>query len=223
MDLETQEILLDLGIDPKTVPDGTVKLLEAADYRFLSERAVSWAKSPFNQKALAYEIETEHKRHAGIVLRNLYKEKEHKAHLTIVPEGQEGPFWHNWTPALDQIWETGIATLVEGPKDARMLHSLGIHALAYLGQAPSAAHLKTLVRYAHTILWIPDNESLTPETEKRRKLVELIAAKIGLRLRKFKRPNKDAGDLIKDPKQIPILIKDWKETVNLSQGGFRKA
>jgi hypothetical protein len=219
MDDPTKEVLLDFGIDPLTTPPGTVRLLSAAEFKHLGQRAFIWSLNPNNSQALAYEIETEHERHVGIVLRNLHSDKERAAHLTLV--NGPGPFWHNFTPSLDWVWETGVAVLVEGPKDARFLYSHQIPAMAYLGAAPSTNHLRVLGRYTHTVIWIPDNEPLTREVVARRKQVMANATKQGLNIRQFRIPVKDPAELIRRPDYVPTLKSQVEEAAILSGGGWR--
>lgn len=221
MDEATAQQLAKYGINSETVPEGTVKLLPRFQLLSLGGDVAKWAMRPNNDWAVAYEIETEEKRAVGLVLRNLHPKKPEAAHHTVTTE-EILPLWHNWTPALPHIWKTGTAVLVEGPKDARVLHSFDIPALAYLGSAPSTDHLKTLQRYAHTIVWIPDNEPLTYQVKVRREQVLEIAKSLGLCVRLPKIPAKDAGELVlKAPQEIPKLRQKIQEISSLAGGGYR--
>jgi len=217
---ETIQALVELGINPATVPKGAVKFLWAQEYRHINEETKRWASTPLNNRALAYEIETEHQRHVGILLRNLHKEKPLSAHLAVVPK--EGTYWHNFSPALEHVWKTGVAVLVEGPKDARVLASYGVsQAMAYLGSAPSKAHLETISRYARALVWIPDNEPLDPAVVARRKWVEKAAKAFGLHLRIPKLPVKDPAMLAFEHSDcLQQLLKTVEETSKLLGGGY---
>lgn len=195
MDVSTANELQRFGIDPTTVPEGTVSLLSAGQYRGINVDTRVFAQNPLNAKVLAYEVETEHKRAEGLVLRNLFSSKETKAHLTVTESSP--PLWHNFTPALPRIWETGVVVLVEGPKDARVLWSLGVlNVVAYLSSVPSRKHLKCLSRYASVIVWVPDNDPVSKEKSSREMRTEKEATKQGLWLRKVSlRYAKDPGDL----------------------------
>jgi len=148
-----------LGIDPDTIPMGTASLVKADQYKAFGGRAFAWSINSQNDPAIAYEVETEHQRGVGVILRNLWPRSRGGAHLMLKPPEIDVPTWHNFSSAISHIWSSGIALLVEGPKDARVLWSNGIFpVVAYLGQAPSTKHLTCLRRYTKTILWYPDND-----------------------------------------------------------------
>lgn len=224
MDDRTAEVLVEYGINPSTVPQGTVKLLTANEYKNLGKDALLWAQHPQNDPAMAYEIETEHQRAAGLVLRNLHPRSQSnvRPHLTLFQH--DVPFWHNWTPALPLMWETGVVALVEGPKDARVMYSEGIrNVLAYLGPVPSIEHLKVLRRYVHTIVWFPDNEVLDPETASRRDFVLRKAQEFGLSVRHPKLPAKDPGVLVlQRPRYFDEIRKTLQEIIALAGGGYKE-
>jgi hypothetical protein len=213
--------LADLGIDGSTCPPGTVRLLKAEEYRHFDDVTFKWSLNPNNDRALAYEIETEHKRGVGVILRNLHREKAKKGHRTVVTV--EPPLWHNFSPSLPKIWETGVAVLVEGPKDARVLHQEGIQAVAYLGAAPTSKHLKIMARYASVIIWIPDNEPLDPAVVRRREQVMEFATQHKLIMRQIKLPCKDAGELVDHPDYIPVLKSLVEEASLFNGGGYKGA
>ena len=158
VDAKTQQILAGLGIPPSTVPVGSVKFLGWEELRGLGERSRDcqiWIRHPNNREALAYSVDHEHKPCVGVVLRNLYggEQKDHKA---ITPD--LSPLWHNFYHALPQVYKLGVCVLVEGPKDARVLASADIPAIACLGVIPSHEHLRVIRRYAGTVLWIGDRD-----------------------------------------------------------------
>jgi len=221
MDQATAEYFESLNIPPDSIPEGTVKLLGYMQYLNLKPpESTRWASHEDNQQALVYEIETEHKRAQGLILRNLYS-GERRAQLTITKT--EGPFWHNWTPALPHMWATGVAVLVEGSKDARAGYAYGLpQTVAYLGQAPSQRHLKQIRRYCHTMVWVPDAEVLQPEVKARREQVERSAAKMGLLVRKVHIPKKDFGDLaLYMPDEFEPIREIVREASLLGGGGYK--
>jgi hypothetical protein len=196
METQLQQILEGLGINPRSMPPGQVNLLDRRQIHSLGGKAIPWAKDPLNSPALAYAIDDEHRTPVGMVLRNLHSGPD-RSHLTIV-EGK-GPFFHNLHCSLPVFYDTGVAVLVEGPKDARVLWTNGIPAAAYLGPAPGKEHLKVLNRYVDVILWIPDSDPYSFEVENRKKKVHQIAESIGINLIEFKIPEKDPAELIKNP------------------------
>jgi len=219
MDPATEAVIVSLGIDPATIPDGTVKLLERDAMKAAGGRIESWSSHPNNRKALAYEVETESTRHVGVVLRNLFFEKEKRSHLTEVSPTEEA-LWHNFTPALPIIWETGVAVMVEGPKDARVLFGYMIPAVAYLGPVPSPDHWDVISRYAHSVLWIPDNEPLSRIVRDRREESRQTGRSKGVYVWDVKLPCKDAGALAQNHDE---LVKIQQKVIQLSKlrgGGY---
>lgn len=220
MDEATREVLEDFGIIPASCPDGTVRVIPKAQYMFLkTPESLYFSDDPMNKEVIAYEIENEHQRGVGLVLRNFYPRDRGGRHLTIIPSGTQGPFWHNFTPALELTWKMGVAVLVEGPKDARVLFGYDVPAMAYLGAAPKKSHLRCIRRYAHSVIWIPDNDPvLTPEVEELRGAVIGDAKKYGISLYHVKIGVKDPGDLAKKPSEIH-KIKQRVQEVSLTGGG----
>ena len=218
MDVKTSEVLSSLGIDPSSCPTGTVKLLDSSEYKHFNEEVFKWSLNIYNRQVLAYEIESEHKRGVGLILRNLFSEKSRASHRTVV--SVEPPLWHNFTPALPLVWKLGVVVLVEGPKDARFLHQFGIPTVAYLGSAPSIKHIRSIHRYAKVILWIPDNEPLDESVKRRRNQVIETSLKLNITLRQIKLPCKDAGELKNHLDYIPKLKDLVEESSLLVGGGF---
>jgi hypothetical protein len=215
----TQQLKM-LGIDPRNLPAGTVGLLHREQIATLGDDPARWVMKPHNSPALAYEIETEHKRHVGLALRNLYSGKPHASHHTVTNE-TELPLWHNWTPALPTVWNTGVIVLVEGPKDARVLHTHGIQAVAYLSNTPTQQHLKVIQRYAHTIIWIPDNEPLDDKVKRRHQQIATTAQQFKLNLRQFRIPAKDPAELAQTPDEIHKIREKVQAASKLGGGGYR--
>lgn len=209
MDDYTKEVLEDLGMDVDKVPEGVVKVLESSQYRGINKETFKWSLKLQNKTALAYEVETEEKRMAGLVLRNLFLEKPDRAHLFVVlAENEKGPFWHNFTPAIEQIWKTGVVVLVEGPKDARVLYQYDIPVMAYLGAVPTKEHFKVLYKYAHTVLWIPDVDLPLLDIVKRRRLrVEKEAKEVGLFIQRHIILAKDPAELVDKSDEIKKIQK----------------
>lgn len=219
-----------LGIDPTKLPSGTMGWMTAADYAGLTDVSEkfatilkSFAKNPDNKNVLVYEVENEHDRFVGLVLRNLHSVKARSRHLTVIfnsEKGDEfpGPFFHNLTPALELAWPSGPLVAVEGPKDARVLYQEGIPAVAYLGAAPSQEWLKSIRRYTSLLIWIPDNDGeLDPKIEWRRKKVLDDAADLNIVVRTIKlRGSKDPGKLVDNPAEMARV----KEIVGSVQGLF---
>jgi len=212
MDDSTCQALRNLGIDPQTVPEGEVRLVNGLQIQAnLGQKAAEWARDLANTPALAYRVETEHNRKAGVVLRNLHQGPQ-RAHLTVT--AGPGPHWHNLHVALPDIYKTGLAVIVEGPKDARALWANGVAVIAYLGPAPGKGHLKTIRRYAGTVVWLPDNDQAPdPDVEekddpKERKIqrVQRAAEEIGINLMTPKYSAKDPAELAKDPIQLAKLL-----------------
>jgi hypothetical protein len=191
MDTEMRRVLRNIGIDPNSVPPGSVKLLTFEEIASLGERLLIWARNSNNVPALAYAVETEHNPFTGLLLRNLQNDPSRKS-IQMVTKG-EGPFWHNFHFALPTIYDKGVIVLVEGPKDAQN----DIPAVAYLGISPGHDHLKVIKRYADVILWIPDNDETNREGPRKRKVYS-AAAEMNLKLVEFAIPTKDAGDLARD-------------------------
>jgi hypothetical protein len=159
MDAKTLQILGKLGIPPDSVPPGSVRFLGWDELQGLGEKSYEckqWIRNPNNRAAIAYSVDHEHKPCVGIILRNLHSghKKDHKA---ITPD--LSPLWHNLYHVLPRVYELGVCVLCEGPKDARVLASADIPAMAVLMAIPSSEHLRTIRRYVHTVLWIGDNDS----------------------------------------------------------------
>jgi hypothetical protein len=158
VDTKTYQILKKMGISPETVPIGSVRFLGREELWNLGEKSRDcrlWAISPNNKEAIAFSVDHEHKPCVGIILRNIYSgvRKDHKA---LTPD--LSPLWHNFYHALPRIYECGVCVLVEGPKDALVLASAGIPAIAVLMAIPSHEHLRVIRRYARTVLWIGDRD-----------------------------------------------------------------
>lgn len=196
MDSETAKVIRSLGIEPNTVPPGQVKLLGFKEVFSLGGEAEEWAKDNRNIPALAYAIDDEHKSPVGVVLRNLQKGIG-KRHLTVAKG--EGPFWHNLHCALPAFYESGVATLVEGPKDARVLWSNGIPAAAYLGPVPGGEYLRVIKRYCDVILWIPDVDPETHILMRRKAEVHQQAKDLSIILVEYKIEAKDPAELVGNP------------------------
>lgn len=191
MDAKTREILEGLGIPPATVPSGSVKFLGWKELRALGERSRDcrlWTINHDNREAIAYSVDHEHKPCVGIVLRNLFsgQRKDHKA---LTPDLK--PLWHNFHNALPQVYKLGVAVLVEGPKDARVLASADIPVIATLMAIPSHEHLRTIRRYAGTILWIGDRDVPDERVEIRLLRARRQSRELGLDFMEFKIPVKD--------------------------------
>lgn len=203
-------LLEKLRIDPETLPKGTMALLESSRYSSLCADARRWGSRAENRLALAYEIESEHRRGVGVLLRNLYDDHR-KSHCDAIPEENTSPpYFHNLSPSLPACWKTGIAVLCEGPKDARCLWSLGIPAIAYLGRSPTRAHLNCLSRYSSAIFWIPDSDVLNPRDPQASEVRDRVGnncRSLGIQLRTVSLP---VG--CKDP---ALLAKEerWIETI----------
>jgi hypothetical protein len=212
MDLETAKIISELGIDPATVPNGQVKLLNYAQIKSIGGKAEAWVRSPKNYPALAYSVDDEHNSPVGILLRNLHKGKD-RSHI-MVSRGP-GPFWHNLHCSLPTFYDTGITILVEGPKDARVLWSNGIPAAAYLGPAPGDQHLRVIKRYSDVILWIPDMDQSTPELLRRKAKVHENAKSLELLLVEYRIPEKDPAELINSPYWFDCIRARSEELRNL--------
>lgn len=211
MNPKTAQYIETLGINPTTVPEGMVNLLKASTFSSLSPNALAWGQNPHNSEALAYLLETEFDPQAGIALRNLHMDKDKKDHLTVTKA--KGVYWHNWTPALPYIWDTGTAVLVEGPKDARVAWSCGLkNVLAYLGSAPHRNHLKSLWRYCKSIIWLPDNDGSGVEIKAREKASNTLMTKMGFTVWVKHLPTKDFGDLAFDPRRDTV-VKEIQEMV----------
>jgi hypothetical protein len=113
--------------------------------------------------------------------------KDHKA---LTPDMK--PLWHNFFYALPRIYECGVCVLCEGPKDARVLASADIPAIAVLMAIPSHEHLRTIRRYAGTVMWIGDQDPVDRDrTEIRISKAKRQARELGLGFFNFKIPTKD--------------------------------
>jgi hypothetical protein len=220
MDEETLIYMAQLGVDPRTIPPRTVKLFQREQLFLMGDDAIKWARHEQNAPALGYEIETEFKRHVGFVLRNLHPNKPQASHYTVTDE-RELPLWHNWSFGLPLAWSMGVLGLVEGPKDARVLHGHGLPVVAYLGPAPSTDHLRTAKRYVHTVMWIPDNEPLTPQVARRRQGVIEAAKSMGLQIRQLSIPVKDPALLAHRTQDVADLKRRFLEASRIGGGGFR--
>lgn len=212
MDEATKKVIKDLGIDPATVPPNQVRLLNAKEISSLGKEAEEWAKDTRNIPALAYSIDDEFKAPVGLVLRNLQKGAD-KRHLTV--SKGEGPFWHNLHCSLPAFYESGIAVLVEGPKDARVLWSNGIPAAAYLGPAPGSEYLRVIKRYADVVLWIPDVDPETRILRNRKQQVHDQAKQLGLLLVEYKIEAKDPAELVDHPEGFTRILERVSELAGL--------
>lgn len=212
MDEATEKVVISLGMDPSSIPVGSVKLLNASEISRLGNRALSWSRDPNNTPALAYAIDNEFETHVGVILRNLHPGKL-KAHLTITRGN--GPFWHSFVDALPAFYDSGVAVLVEGPKDARILWSYRIAAAAYLGSSLGKSHLKVVRRYVSVALWIPDCDPPTKENQERKRSVKYAADEMGLRLVEFPIPLKDPADLVNEPSWFERITERIEELERL--------
>jgi hypothetical protein len=152
-----------------------------------------WIRSVNNREAIAYSVDHEHKPCVGIVLRNLHSgaNKDHKA---ITPDIK--PLWHNFFSALPLAYQLGVVVLVEGPKDARVLSSADIPVIACLMAIPSHEHLRTIRRYAGTVLWIGDRDPVNDgRAEIRLNRARRQAKELDLGFFDFKIPCKDPAEL----------------------------
>jgi hypothetical protein len=191
VDETTRQTLEGLGIPPETVPPGSVKFLSWKELRALGMRSRDcklWTINPNNREAIAYSVDHEHKPYVGIILRNLHSgaRKDHKA---ITPDIK--PLWHNFYHAVPQVYRLGVCVLVEGPKDARVLASANIPAIAVLMAIPSHEHLRTIRRYAGTVLWIGDRDPADDRAEIRVNRAKRQARELDLGFFDFKIPTKD--------------------------------
>jgi hypothetical protein len=192
VDARTYQTLIGLGIPPETVPLGSVRFLGWEELRGLGEKShdcKQWILSTNNREAIAYSVDHEHKPCVGIVLRNLHSgaKKDHKA---ITPDLK--PLWHNFYYALPQVYKLGVCVLCEGPKDARVLASADIPAIAVLGVVPSQEHLRVIRRYAGTVLWIGDRDPVDDgRAELRANRAKYQARELELGFFDFRIPVKD--------------------------------
>jgi hypothetical protein len=196
VDARTYQALRGLGIQPETVPPGSVRFLGWEELRSLGEKSRDcrlWIISPNNREAIAYSVDHEHKPCVGIILRNLFSgaKKDHKAITSDL-----SPLWHNFHHALPRVYKLGVCVLCEGPKDAMVLASADIPAIAVLGVIPSHEHLRVIRRYAGLVLWIGDRDVV----DDGRAEIRLIRAKrqareLGLGFMDFKIPVKDPAML----------------------------
>lgn len=216
-DAATRQVLERLGIDPTTVPAGAVRLLDQAAISQLSPRAAQWAQSPLNRVALAYAVDTEHVSTVGVQLRNLHTGPARD--YLLVTRG-EGPFWHNLHHALPRVYRDGVGVLVEGPKDARVLAAHGVAAVAYLGIAPTAGHLRVWRRYAGVVVWVPDTMSATRERWLQIKRIRQQCQDLDIRLIELGIPTKDPAELVNDPAALERVIQRIRDVVDLV-GGVR--
>jgi hypothetical protein len=196
VDAKTQQILEGLGIRPSTVPPGSVRFLGWEELKGLGERSrdcQAWIRNANNRAAIAYSVDSEHKPCVGIILRNLYSDsrKDHKA-ITL----DLHPLWHNFFHALPQVYKLGVCVLVEGPKDARVLASADIPAIACLGVIPSHEHLRVIRRYAGTVLWIGDRDPADSDrAEIRLSRARRQARELAFGFFDFRIPTKDPAEL----------------------------
>lgn len=192
LDERTRRILQGFGIPSETVPPGSVRFLGWEELRSLGQKSSDcrkWIRNPNNREAIGYSVDHEHKPCVGIVLRNLHTgpKKDHKA---ITPD--LGPLWHNFYYALPQVYKLGVCVLVEGPKDAMILASADIPAIAVLMAIPSHEHLRTIRRYAGTVLWIGDRDPVDGDrAEIRVSRAKRQAKELGLGFFDFRIPAKD--------------------------------
>ena len=193
--------LTNLGINPSAVPKGFVGLLEKSVMAGISPNAAEWCKRRNNDVALAYNIDTEFKTSVGLILRNLHFGKD-RAHLTVCYEKEE-PTWALLQNSLPSFYESRKAVIVEGPKDALVLHTLGIPAAGYLGSSCSRGHLQVLSRYVEVVIWIPDNDPPSEQKLEREQQMHRICHNLGLRLIQYLLPPgiKDTGEFAEDPIQ----------------------
>ena len=196
MDAKTRQILAGLGISPERILPGSVRFLGWEELRSLGAKShdcKQWIRNVNNREAIGYSVDHEHKPCVGVVLRNLHSgaKKDHKA---IVPDIK--PLWHNFYHALPQVYKLGICVLVEGPKDAMVLASAGIPAIAVLMAIPSHEHLRTIRRYAGTVLWIGDRDPVDGDrAEIRVNRAKRQARELELGFLTFKIPVKDPAEL----------------------------
>jgi hypothetical protein len=219
MDQSTAYHLELLGINPSTVPPGTVSLLSLDQLTSLGGDTASWASRPYNSPALAYEVETIKSRHVGLVLRNLYSDDRRSLKMDA-PE-QNLALWHNLTPSLPIVWSSGVALLVEGPKDARFLFSYGLPALAYLGSLPSPSHWDDLLLFCKAVMWLPDKDPFQLRVQKRRQ-ESLLSAKLkGLIVWQVDLHAKDPAALVGNYDEIFALKSRYDELVTVVGGGYK--
>lgn len=208
MDQSTLDILKNFGIkDPSTIPQGSVRLFGKEQLSLLGERSRRWIKNPFNRKALAYAIDSEHESPVGVALRNLHF-GDKKDHL-LIAKG-EGPFWFNLHKSLPFMYESQVGVFVEGPKDALVLFSYHIPSAAFLGVVPTYHHLLVIKRYLRTMVWIKDNDPPSDFEEKRTYKVQKQAQDLGLSLIQLPIPAKDPADLVRFPEYFQVI----RERVN---------
>jgi hypothetical protein len=163
VDETTGRILKDFGIPPETVPPGSVRFLDYKELKNLGKRSIDcrlWIRNLNNHEALAWSVDHEHKSCVGVVLRNLYSDSR-KDHKAITPDIK--PLWHNFYYVLPQVYRLGVCVLCEGPKDARVLASADIPAIAVLMAIPSHEHLRVIRRYVRIILWVGDRDPVTDD------------------------------------------------------------
>jgi hypothetical protein len=195
VDHRTSQILIRLGIPPETVPPGSVKFFGYEELRKLAEKSRdcrNWLYNPDNHEAIVYAVDHEHKRAAGIALRNLHSGPK-KSHKIIAPDIK--PLWHNLWNALPRVYQTSVATLVEGPKDALVLNSFGVPAIACLTAIPYQDHLRVLRRYAQIVLWIGDRDPPDEKAELRKAKARRQSRELGLKFIEFPIMAKDPGEL----------------------------
>lgn len=196
MDEKTGRILKGFGIPLETVSPGSVRFLGWEELRDLGKRSTDcrlWTLNINNHEAIAYSVDHEHKPCVGVVLRNLYSDSR-KAHKAITPDIK--PLWHNFYNALPRVYQCGVCVLVEGPKDALVLASAEIPAIAVLMAIPSHEHLRVIRRYAGTILWIGDNDPVDDgRTEIRIARAKRQAKELGLGFFSFRISVKDPAML----------------------------
>jgi DNA primase len=119
---------------------------------------------------------------------------QRKSHKAIIPDSK--PLWHGFYYALPQIYKIGVCVLVEGPKDALVLASAGIPAIAVLMAIPSPEHLRVIRRYAGTVLWIGDRDPVDGgRAEIRVSRAKRQARELELGFFDFKIPVKDPAEL----------------------------
>jgi hypothetical protein len=138
-------------------------------------------------------VDSEHKPNVGVILRNLHS-GDKKSHKAITPD--ISPLWHNFFSALPLAYKLGVVSLVEGPKDARVLASAGIPAIAVLMAIPSNEHLRVIRRYVGTVIWIGDQDPVDDgRAEARLNRARRQAREVDLRFFEFKLPVKDPAML----------------------------
>ncbi len=218
--VQFEEVAASLGLDVTLIPGGTMGLADAVDYRGIAPdngKLQSFARDPLNGTCILYGVETEHDPHVGCILRNLHRGHERARHMMVLERPDAAaPFFHNFTAALPRAWADGCIVACEGAKDARVLHQLGLPAVAYLGAAPSADWLRVIRRYVSLLVLIPDNDATYNEKAlwvRRQRL--RTAEALGLLVREIRTATKDPGDLVGDPGEAARVQRAYQMIVSL--------